>query len=184
MDEILSQLTASLGSHPGQTEVGAGALLNLIREHASQGDFDQLLKAVPEAAQWMGKAANVAAAPQSTPEPGEPGAGLFGEIAGVIGSLTGGSTTGVGGLLSVLTHSGLSLETLTALVPQLLGLLEQRGGSDLLQRIAAAVPMLRDFLGNQAGGQLAEQAPGQVPQGGDAGGILGEIGELGKMFGS
>ena len=64
MDEILSQLTASLGSHPGQTEVGAGALLNLIREHASQGDFDQLLKAVPEAAQWMGKASSVAAAPQ------------------------------------------------------------------------------------------------------------------------
>jgi len=182
MDEILSQLTASLGSHPGQTEVGAGALLNLIREHASQGDFDQLLKSVPEAAQWMGKAANVAAAPQSTPAPGEPGAGLFGEIAGVIGSLTGNSAGGVGGLLSVLAHSGLSLETLTALVPQLLALLEQRGGSDLLQRIAASVPMLRDFLGGagQAGVQAADQAGGQ--QGAGVGGILGEIGELGKMF--
>ena len=86
MDEILSQLTASLGSHPGQTEVGAGALLNLIREHASQGDFDQLLKAVPEAAQWMGRASSVAAAPQTTPVPGEPGAGLFGEI-GALGKM-------------------------------------------------------------------------------------------------
>jgi hypothetical protein len=180
MDEILSQLTSSLGSHPGQTEVGAGALLNLIREHASQGDFDQLLKAVPEAAQWMNTASNVAAAPQSTPAPGEPGAGLFGEIAGVIGSLSGNSAGGVGGLLSVLAHSGLSLETLTALVPQLLALLEQRGGSDLLQRIAASVPMLRDFLGaaGQGGGQVAGQAGAQP----SAGGLLGEIGELGKMF--
>jgi hypothetical protein len=178
MDEILSQLTSSLGSHPGQTEVGAGALMNLIREHASQGDFDQLLKAVPEAAQWMNTASNVAAAPQSTPAPGEPGAGLFGEIAGVIGSLSGNSTGGVGGLLAVLAHSGLSLETLTALVPQLLALLEQRGGSALLQRIAASVPMLRDFLG--ATGQAASQ-PGAQPSAG-AGGILGEIGQIGKMF--
>jgi hypothetical protein len=180
MDEILSQLTASLGSHPGQTEVGAGALLNLIREHASAGDFDQLLKAVPEAAQWMGKAANVAAAPQTTPAAGEPGAGLFGEIAGVIGSLTGSSTGGVGGLLAVLAHSGLSLETLTALVPQLLALLEQRGGSELLQRIAASVPMLRDFLqgASNAGGAGGVQAA--APQGT---GVAGEIlGDLGKMF--
>jgi hypothetical protein len=183
MDEILSQLTSSLGSHPGQTEVGAGALMNLIREHASQGDFDQLLKAVPEAAQWMGKAANVAAAPQTTPAPGEPGAGLFGEIAGVIGSLTGNSAGGVGGLLSVLAHSGLSLETLTALVPQLLALLEQRGGSNLLQRIAASVPMLRDFLGG-AGNSAAN--PGGVQAAApEAGGVAGEIlGDLGKMFNS
>ena len=85
---------------------------------------------------------------------------------------------GVGGLLSVLAHSGLSLETLTALVPQLLALLEQRGGPALLQRIAASVPMLRDFLGGagSAGGDVQAAAP----QGTD---VAGEIlGDLGKMF--
>ena len=167
MDEILRQLVEQLGTHPGQTEVGAGALLNLIREHASQVDFEQLLRAVPEASKWMG----TAAAAQANPAPGaDAGGGLLGELGGLIGGLTG-STGGVGGLLSALAHSGLSADKLMQLVPTLLALLQQRGGADLLQKVAGAVPMLREVLGGGAAGAAGSQ-PG--------GGLLGE---LGKMFG-
>ena len=167
MDEIPSQLVDQLGTHPGQTEVGAGALLNLIREHASEADFGQLLQAVPEASKWMGTAtvAQASAAPGTAA-----GGGLLGEIGGLIGGLTG-SSGGVGGLLSALAHSGLSADKLMQLVPALLTLLQQRGGADLLQRVAGAVPMLQEVLGGGAAG-----APGAQP----GGGILGE---LGKMFG-
>ena len=164
MDEILSQLVDQLGTHPGQTEVGAGALLNLIREHASEADFGQLLQAVPEASKWMG----TATVAQASTAPGD--GGLLGEIGGLIGGLTG-SSGGVGGLLSALAHSGLSADKLMQLVPTLLTLLQQRGGTDLLQRVAGAVPMLQEVLGGGAAG-----APGAQP----GGGILGE---LGKMFG-
>jgi len=164
MDEILQQLVNQLGTHPGQTEVGAGALLNLIREHASQADFGQLLQAVPEASQWMG----TAAAAQASTAPGA-GGGLLGELGGLIGGLTG-SSGGVGGLLSALAHSGLSADKLMQLVPALLALLQQRGGADLLQKVAGSVPMLQEILGGAAG------APGAQP----GGGILGD---LGKMFG-
>ena len=168
MDEILRQLVDQLGTHPGQTEVGAGALLNLIREHASEADFGQLLQAVPEASKWMGTAtvAQASAAPGTAA-----GGGLLGEIGGLIEGFTG-SSGGVGGLLSALAHSGLSADKLMQLVPTLLTLLQQRGGTDLLQRVAGAVPMLQEVLGGGAAG-----APGAQP--GD-GGILGE---LGKMFG-
>jgi hypothetical protein len=166
MDELLQQLVDQLGTHPGQTEVGAGALLNLIREHASQVDFAQLLRAVPEASQWMG----TAAAAQTGTAPGGGGGGLLGELGGLIGGLTG-SSGGVGGLLSALAHSGLSADKLMQLVPALLSLLQQRGGADLLQKVAGSVPMLQEILGGGAAG-----APGAQP----GGGILGD---LGKMFG-
>src|SRR4051812_49963738 len=93
MDEILQQLVDQLGTHPGQTEVGAGALLNLIREHASAADFGQLVQAVPEASKWMGTATDA----QASAAPGD--GGLLGEIGGLIGGLTG-SARGVGGLPS------------------------------------------------------------------------------------
>jgi hypothetical protein len=141
MDEILQQLAERLGIQTDQAAVGAGALLNLIREHASQIDFEQLLRAVPEASTWMGTAATAA-------QGGGPaaGGGLLGEIGGLIGSLTGGAAGGMGGLLSALAHSGLSPDKLTQFVPELLALLQQRGGADLLQRLAGSVPFLRDFL--------------------------------------
>ena len=166
MDEILGQLVDQLGTHPGQTEVGAGALLNLIREHASEADFGQLLQAVPEASKWMG----TATAAQASAAPGEGGGGLLGELGGLIGGLTG-SSGGVGGLLSALAHSGLSADKLMQLVPALLTLLQQRGGSDLVTKVAGAVPMLQEVLGGGAAG-----APGAQPGG-------GLLGELGKMFG-
>ena len=59
-------------------------MLNLIREHASQVDFEQLLKAVPEASQWMGTAAARRGAGAA---PGGRGGGLLGELGGLIGGL-------------------------------------------------------------------------------------------------
>ncbi len=167
MDEILQQLVNQLGTHPGQTEVGAGALLSLIREHASQVDFEQLLRAVPEASQWLG----TAAAAQASAAPGAAGGGgLLGEIGGLIEGMTG-SSGGVGGLLAALAHSGLSADKLMQLVPALLALLQQRGGADLLQRVAGSVPALQEILGGGAAG------PGGAQPGG------GILGDLGKMFG-
>ncbi|MFL6236641.1 MAG: DUF2780 domain-containing protein [Thermoanaerobaculia bacterium] len=169
MDELLRQLVNQLGTHPGQTEVGAGALLNLIREHASQVDFEQLLRTVPEASKWMGTAAAAQASPAAPG--GDGGGGLLGELGGLIGGLTG-SSGGVGGLISALAHSGLSADKLMQLVPMVLSLLQQRGGSDLVAKAAGSVPMLQEILGGGGAAGAGGAQPG--------GGILGE---LGKMFG-
>lgn len=153
MDDILSQLAERLGILPGQAATGAGALLNLIRESASRVDFEQLLKAVPEASSWMGTAATAAAQGGAAA-----GGGLVGGVAGLIGGLAGSA----GGLLSALAQSGLSPETATRFVPELLGLLRERD-PELVQRLAGSVPFLKDILSGL-----------QLPDG---------LGGLGKIFG-
>jgi hypothetical protein len=153
MDDILSQLAERLGILPGQAATGAGALLNLIRENASRVDFEQLLKAVPEASSWMGTAATVAAQGGAAA-----GGGLVGGVAGLLGGLAGSA----GGLLSALAQSGLSPETATRFVPELLGLLRERD-PELVQRLAGSVPFLKDILSGL-----------QLPDG---------LGGLGKIFG-
>jgi hypothetical protein len=140
MDDILSQLAERLGILPGQAATGAGALLNLIRESASRVDFEQLLKAVPEASSWMGTAATATA---------QGGAAAGGGLAGLIGGLAGSA----GGLLSALAQSGLGPETATRFVPELLGLLRERADPELIQRLAGSVPFLKDLL---AGLQLPD----------------------------
>jgi hypothetical protein len=134
MDEILRQLAERLGIRPDQAEMGAGALLSFIREHASQVDFQQLLNAVPEASSWIGKTVQGAA---------ETGGSLFGEVAGVLGGFAGSA----GGLLTALAQSGLSPESVTRFVPELLGLLKERADPALIQRLVGSVPFLKDILG-------------------------------------
>lgn len=147
MDEILRQLSARLGIPLDQAESGAGALLSFLRENASQIDFQELLKSVPEAAAWMGMAP---AAPGTAGHAGGNTAGttadaggLLGQAMGILGSF-GGSAAGI---LSALSRSGLSPETAMRFVPELLGLLQGRAGGELIGRLAGSVPFLKDLLG-------------------------------------
>ncbi len=137
MDDILRELSSRLGIPLDQAQSGAGAVLDFLRENASQIDFQQLLKSVPEAAAWMGKAA----VPGGTTD----GGGLFGQVAGLLGSL-GGSAAGV---LAALSRLGLSPETAAKFVPEFLGLLQGKAGADLISRLAGSVPFLGEFLGGR-----------------------------------
>jgi Protein of unknown function VcgC/VcgE (DUF2780) len=136
MDDILRELSSRLGIPLDQAQSGAGAVLDFIRENASQVDFQQLLKSVPEAAAWMGKA---------TADGTSDSGGLFGQITGLLGSF-GGSAAGI---LTVLSRSGLSPETAARFVPELLGLLQGKAGGDLIGRLAGSIPFLGEFLGGR-----------------------------------
>jgi hypothetical protein len=141
MDDILRELSSRLGIPLDQAQSGAGAVLDFIRENASQMDFQQLLKSVPEAAAWLG---NI---PSNTPAPGgtTDGGGLFGQVTGLLGSL-GGSAAGI---LTVLSRSGLSPEKAARFVPELLGLLQGKAGGDLIGRLAGSIPFIGEFLGGR-----------------------------------
>ena len=135
MDDILRELSSRLGIPLDQAQSGAGAVLDFIRENASQIDFQQFLKSVPEASAWLGNA----------PAPGgnTDGGGLLGQVAGLIGGL-GGSAAGI---LTALSRSGLSPEAATRFVPELLGLLQGKAGADLIGRLVGSIPFLGEFLG-------------------------------------
>ena len=135
MDDILRELSSRLGIPLDQAQSGAGAVLDFIRENASQIDFQQLLKSVPEAAAWLGNA------PVSGDAAG--GGGFLGQMAGLIGGL-GGSAAGI---LTALSRSGLSPEAAARFVPELLGLLQGKAGGDLIGRLAGSIPFVGEFLG-------------------------------------
>ncbi len=139
MDDILRELSSRLGIPLDQARSGAGAVLDFIRENASQMDFQQLLKSVPEAAAWLGNT-------PSTPASGTTdGGGLLGQVAGLIGGL-GGSAAGI---LTALSRSGLSPETAARFVPELLGLLQGKAGGDLIGRLVGSIPFIGEFLGGK-----------------------------------
>lgn len=140
MDDILRELSSRLGIPLDQAQSGAGAVLDFIRENASQMDFQQLLKSVPEAAVWLGNTPG-APASGSTSNSG----GLLGQMAGLIGGL-GGSAAGI---LTALTRSGLSPDTAARFIPELLGLLQGRAGGDLISRLAGSLPFIGEFLGGK-----------------------------------
>jgi hypothetical protein len=139
MNDIIKQLTSRLGIGADQAEAGAGAVLHLIKENAASGDFQQLTAAVPEASQWIAKA-------QATLAGGTGGrtgvAGLLGAGAGLLGGTGGGLAT----VLKLLGQLGIGPDVSAKLVPELLGLLKGRAGDDLVQRLGAAVPGLKDAL--------------------------------------
>lgn len=144
MDDILRELSSRLGIPLDQAQSGAGAVFGFIRENASQVDFQQLLKSVPEAAAWLGNLPGKA--------PGAPasdgtvdGGGLFGQVAGLIGGL-GGSAAG---LLTALTRSGLSPDMAARFVPELFGLLQGKAGGDLIGRLAGSLPFIGELLGGK-----------------------------------
>jgi hypothetical protein len=140
MDDILRELSSRLGIPLDQAQSGAGAVLDFIRENASQMDFQQLLSSVPEAAAWLGHTPGAAASGGTAG-----GGGLLGQVAGLIGGL-GGSAAGI---LTALTRSGLSPDAAARFIPELLGLLQGKAGGDLIGRLAGSLPFIGEFLGGR-----------------------------------
>src|SRR4051812_3573264 len=141
MDDIIKTLTERLGIGVEQAQAGVGAILKLLGEQASRADFQQLLKAVPGAAQWMSQATATAA---------EAGGSLLGQAAQLFGSMTG--SANLANAMAALGKSGIGPEMAGRFVPTVLQLLQAQAGADLVERLIAPIPFLRDALGGVATG--------------------------------
>jgi hypothetical protein len=145
MDDIIKTLTEQLGIGAEQAQAGVGAILKMISEQASRADFQQLLNAVPEAAQWMSQATAAATGV---------GGGLLGQAAQLFGGLTGGLTgsTNLAEAVAALGKSGIGPDMAARFVPSVLQLLQAQAGADLLERLVTPIPFLREALGGGATG--------------------------------
>lgn len=143
MTDIISQLSSQLGIPTDQATAGAGAIMTLIKDQAPDGDFQELVQAVPDASNWIGKAA---------PGPGS-GSGIGGMVGGLMGGLGGG---GAAGLIGLLGQSGISGGTAAKFLPLFLNLIKGQAGNALFGKILGAVPMLKEAAGGEGGqGALA-----------------------------
>lgn len=140
-DNIIKNLAAQLGIGVDQAQAGVGAVLKIISEQASRTDFNQLLSSVPEAAQWMTQASAAAA---------QTGGSLLGQAAQLVGGLTG--SAGLGDAVAALGRSGIGPDMVGRFVPSVLQLLQTQAGADLIERLVAPVPFLREALGGGATG--------------------------------
>lgn len=153
MSDIIGALAAQFGLPQQQVETAAGSLFKLVQQQAGGGDFQQLLGALPQIQQWIGKAADAPAAAG--------GGGLLGQLGSLAGGLGGGGAS-LGPLLTELAGSGLKPEMLTKFVPALLEQVRQQVDPALLEKVLGAVPALKSLSGG-SGGALA----------GALGGLLG-----------
>lgn len=177
MDDIIKTLAGQLGLSTEQAAGGAGAVINMIRDGIDANDFKKLATMVPEISGWMKAAPKAGDAAGGAGIGGVGGGGGLLEQAGdLLGSLTGGSGGGAGagaggvlgslgglaGLIGALGKLGIDPETAAKFVPTLLQFLQSKAGSELLGKILANVPALKNLGG--AGGA-----------GGDLGGLLGGL---------
>lgn len=166
MDEIIKTLAGQLGLSTQQAAGGAGAVINLIKDGIDAEDFKKLASMVPEISGWM-KAAPKAGDAAGTAT-GAGGGGLLEEAGDLLGALTGGSDGGGGGaggvlgslgnlsvLMSALGKLGIDPETAAKFVPTLLQFLHSKAGADLMGKILANVPALKNLGGGGGGGDLA-----------------------------
>jgi hypothetical protein len=137
MDDFIKTLTAQLGIGAEQAQAGVGAILKMISEQASRADFQQLLNAVPGAAQWMAQATATAA---------ETGGSLLGQAAQMLGGLTGNANLAQ----AMAAFASLGPDTAARFIPSVLQLLQAQAGADLIERLVAPIPFLRDALGGGA----------------------------------
>lgn len=144
MDDVIKNLAAQLGIGVEQAQAGVGAILKIIGEQASRADFQQLLNTVPGAAQWMGQATTAAAGA---------GGGILDQAAQILGGLTG--NTNLAEAIAALGKSGIGPDMAGRFVPAVLQLLQAQAGADLVERLVAPVPFLREALSGGAAG-LAE----------------------------
>lgn len=148
MTDIIGSLAAQFGLQPDKVESAAGSVFKLVQQQAGGGDFQQLLGALPQIQQWIGKAGSAAPAAGG-------GGGLLGGIGALAGSLGGGGGAALGPLLAELAGSGLKPETLTKLIPALLTQVQKHVDPAVLEKVLASVPALKALASGGSGGGLA-----------------------------
>lgn len=159
MSDIISELAGQFGIPSAVAESAAGSVLKFVRQEAGNGDFQQLLAAVPQIQGWMAKADAGAAASGS--------GGLLGQLGGLAAGL-GGEAGGIAGLLATLQHTGLKPEMIAQFAPALLQKLSAHVDPALIAKILESVPALKGLGGNLGGGALGGL--------GGLGGLLGGLG--------
>lgn len=125
---LVNQLVESLGVSEEQASGGAGLLFNLAREKLADGEFSQLLSAVPEAGQLADEA----------PEAGGVG-GMLGSVGGMFGGKAE-SLGQLGELASGFSELDLSQDMIGQFVPTVLSYVQEKGGDDvraLLEKVIA-----------------------------------------------
>lgn len=136
IQDFIASAAGSLGEDEGKIQSATGGLLQLIQDQVEEGDFHDLLSALPGASSLLGGASG-----------GKSGDGLLGGLAGMASSALGGKLGSSVGVLQLLGKSGLDSGQIGPFVSLFFGFMKQKGSSDLVGKILGKIPELAKLAG-------------------------------------
>lgn len=139
MNDLIAELTKSLGIDEDAATKATGAAMALLRENVGEDLFGKIGQAVPDAASMADQAQQ---APAAEPQEG----GLLGALAGMASSALGGKAGSGLELSAALGESGLPLDKIGPFLNTLIGFLKQYLGEDVVAQILDKFPMLKAIL--------------------------------------
>lgn len=141
MQEQFKAWAERFGVSTGQVEAGVGALLGFLQAKLPAEQWQQLQGLLPQAQQWMAKAAALPAAAQGA------AGGLMGQAMGVFSKLAGGAQGGIAQLTGKLQAAGFRPDSALQFVAAVLGQVKASAGAQKFDQLLGAVPSLRDAVG-------------------------------------
>lgn len=140
MQDQVKAWAAKFGVKTEQVEAGVGALLGFVQSKVPAAQWQQLQGLVPQAQQWIGKAAALpAAAPAAA-------SGLLGQAMGLMGKVAGGAQGGLSQLMGQLQSAGFKPEAAMQFVPAVLAQLRASAGPEKFEKLLESVPALKQGL--------------------------------------
>ena len=139
MQEFIDMAAGQLGISSDNARSATGGMLQMIQKGADGGAFQQLLGAVPGAADVL------KASPQASGEGG--GGSLLGGLAGKAAGMLGGQAGGALGLVSLLGQSGLGASDAGKFASMFVTYLKGKAGADLVGQVLGGIPELKGLVG-------------------------------------
>ena len=139
MQQFIETITSKLGISESVASSATGNVLDFVKENVGGSDFSSLLEKLPGASDLVGKSAEEAAP--------DTGGGLMSGLSKVASSVVGGQAGDAANLMGKLQESGLDAEQSGSFVTQIMGFIKDKAGSDLVEKLAGQIPLLKQFLG-------------------------------------
>jgi hypothetical protein len=136
IQDFIQLAVQNLGAPEDAVKSATSALLGAVGKEADTGDFQQLLGAIPGAADLLKGSSG-----------GESGGGLLGGLMEQAGSALGGNFGGAAGLLGMLQGTGLKTDQFGPFVSLFLNFVQSKAGKELVGRLLASAPRLAKLAG-------------------------------------
>lgn len=133
IEDFIKMAAQGLGESESVTRSATGGLLGALQQKADPKDFSQLLEAIPGAAGLVGSASKLENAG---------GGGMLGGLMGSATSALGGNLGSSLDVLASIQKSGLSMESVTNLVPMFMKFARENAGGGLVNSLLSKVPEL------------------------------------------
>jgi uncharacterized protein (DUF2267 family) len=125
MNDLIQSLSSETGNSPDMIRNALGAIFTFLRSHLDPGLVDKIQSHVPGASEL----------PQEAEAAEGSETGLLGTLTRTVGKVLGGGAAGGLDLITHLSKTGLSLASITAILPKVVAYLEAHLPPELFDQI-------------------------------------------------